>query len=54
MPKEKVILHRKEKAVSYNANTKEIHIHKFTFTLEELYQVIKIVEQQEKEAVNGS
>ena len=52
MPEEEVILHKKEKAVSYNANKKEVYFHKFTFTLEQLYQVIKIIEQQEKEAVN--
>jgi hypothetical protein len=50
---EKVILEKREKAVSYNPNKKEIYFHKYTFKLEELYEVVKIVEQKEKESING-
>ena len=49
---EEVIFHRKEKAVSYDNTTKELMFHKLIFTIDELYQVIKTVEQKEKEAVN--
>ena len=50
---ENVILEKREKAVSYNEKTKEIYFHKFIFKLEEIYEVVKIVEQKEKESING-
>lgn len=53
MSEDKVILHKTERAVSYDEKTKEICFHKFSFSLDELYQVVKIVEQKEKENVNG-
>tara|TARA_A100001201_G_scaffold110392_1_gene94413 strand:- start:540 stop:695 length:156 start_codon:yes stop_codon:yes gene_type:complete len=50
---EQVILHKKEKAVSYNKERKEIYFHKFTFNIDELRHIVNIVECEEKENENG-
>ena len=46
---EKVILHREEKAVSFDESDNTIHFHKTYNTIEELEETIK----QAKELING-
>jgi hypothetical protein len=46
---EQVILHRKEKAVSFNAEDNTIRFHKLYYTIAELEETLK----QAKEIANG-
>jgi len=46
---EKVILHRKEKAVSFNEDDNTIRFHKLFYTIKELEETLK----QAKELING-
>ena len=46
---EQVILHRKEKAVSFNAEDNTIRFHKLYYTIAELAETLK----QAKELING-
>jgi hypothetical protein len=46
---EEVILHRQEKAVSFDKNDNTIHFHKSYYTIYELEKTLK----QAKELING-
>tara|TARA_R110000824_G_scaffold70866_3_gene181675 strand:+ start:677 stop:823 length:147 start_codon:yes stop_codon:yes gene_type:complete len=46
---EQVILHRKEKAVSFNQEDNTIRFHKLYYTITELEETLK----QAKELING-
>ena len=46
---EKVILHRTEKAASFDESDNTIHFHKTYYTIDELEETIK----QAKELING-
>ena len=47
--KEQVILHRQEKAVSFNSDDNTIRFHKLYYTIAELEETLK----QAKELING-
>ena len=52
---EKVIIYRKEKSISFNDKTGEVHFHKLTYNVQELKEAVNIIETKKllEEANNG-